>query len=263
MPEIAEVEIMARQLHGWTQGRSLVAVDAPDPAFSGRCWSVLTGRGVQSVSRRGKYALTNFEGGLTLVIHYRMTGKTVLDAERCRRARAWFDFDEGCVVAFVDTRRFGTLDIVATASLGDWFDAKGLGPEPWPQRRSAAWWRDQIGGVRSPIKVAMMRQDRVAGLGNIAATEILFRAGIHPARRPNTLSGTDWTRIAAAVPAFIAHTIAEEGGDEIRYVNQGGEGSFAVYGKAGLPCGRCGGAITRMVQSGRGTYLCPTCQPLG
>ena len=107
----------------------------------------------------------------------------------------------------------------------------------------------------------MMRQDRVAGLGNIAATEVLFRAGIHPERRPDTLLEEDWVRIAVAVPAFIAHTIAEEGGDELQYVNQGGDGSFAVYGKAGEACPRCDGQITRMVQSGRGTYFCPTCQP--
>ena len=262
MPEIAEVEIMSRQLNGWVRGRRLTGVETKDSAFSGRDWSGLVGRTVQAVRRRGKYALMHFQDGQTLVIHYRMTGKTVLDPERNRRARVWFDFGEPWTIAFVDTRRFGTLDILATTTIDDWFAVKKLGPEPWPELRSSEWWQERIGSVRSPIKVALMRQDRVAGLGNIAATEILFRAGIHPTRLASTLRMHEWARIATAVPAFITHTIAEEGDEELRYVNQGGEGSFAVYGKVGEACPRCGGEVARIVQSGRGTYFCPACQPL-
>ena len=262
MPEIAEVEIMARQLAGWTDGKRLTAVRTRDPAFEGMAWDALEGQAVCDVRRRGKYALVRFDGGHTLVIHYRMTGKTVLDPDQSRRARLWLCFGAHDSVAFVDVRRFGTLDIMRTASVDGWIAAKGLGPEPWPESRSAAWWQQQLADIRSPIKVAMMRQDRVAGLGNIAATEILFRSGIHPEVRPSTLDEAAWRRIAEAVPTFIEHTIAEEGGAELQYVNQGGEGSFAVYGKRGEPCPACGETIVRLVQSGRGTYFCPECQPL-
>lgn len=263
MPEIAEVEIMSRQLDRWTRDKTLSAVEVNDAALENPNWSHVVSKTVQAVSRRGKYALVKFVGGYTLVIHYRMTGKTVIDPERVRPARAWLDFGGSAIVAFVDTRRFGTFDILATSSLEGWFAQKRLGPEPWPDSRTGDWWSKRLGGVRSPIKVAMMRQDRVAGLGNIAASEILFRAGIHPERRPSSLSEDQWARLAAAVPQFIAHTIAEEGGEEIHYVNQGGEGSFAVYGRAGAPCLQCSSAIARIVQSGRGTYLCPTCQSVG
>ena len=262
MPEIAEVEIMARQLHRWIRGKMLVSVEPQDKAFVGLAWDTLIGHSVRSVARRGKYALAHFDGGHTLVLHYRMTGKTVLDPGRDRRARVRLVFGGTDVVAFVDPRRFGTLDILLTSALDGWFTDKRLGPEPWPEFRLASWWCERLGGVRSPIKVAMMRQDRVAGLGNIAATEILFRAGIHPTRRATTLTDEEWARIAAAVPEFINHTIAEEGEDEIQYVNQGGEGSFAIYGKSGEACPVCGGEILRMVQAGRGTTYCPICQSL-
>ena len=116
--------------------------------------------------------------------------------------------------------------------------------------------------VKSPIKVALMRQDRVAGLGNIAASEVLFRSSIHPAQPAHELSKDQWDRIAVAVHAFINHTLDQESSDEIQYVNQGGEGSFAVYGHAGSPCPRCQVPIERLIQSGRSTFFCSRCQSL-
>ncbi len=262
MPEIAEVEIMARQLDGWVSGQRLEAVQVEDDRLQALPWTQLRGQVVRTVHRRGKYAIAEFAAGFSLCIHYRMTGKTVLDPERSRAARLRFIFEGGRCVAFVDSRRFGTMDLVPTPDLEAWIRGKGLGPEPWPVLRSGDWWKDRLARVRSPIKVALMRQDRVAGLGNIAAAEVLFRARIHPALRPDTLDDDDWARLAEAVPAFIEHTLQAEGGAELSYVNQGGEGSFSVYGKEGEPCPGCGGAVHRIAQAGRGTYFCPRCQPL-
>ena len=168
--------------------------------------------------------------------------------------------DGHTVVSFIDPRRFGTVDLVPMGHLESFFNQKRLGPEPWPERRDGAWWCERIGKIRSSIKVAMMRQDRIAGLGNIAASESLFRAGIHPSIAATQLTAKQWDTIADAVHVFIDHTIRHESGDEIQYVNQGGEGSFFVYGHAGTECPVCGTVIEREVQSGRSTYFCPSCQ---
>ena len=262
MPELPEVEIMARNLHGWLVGRLLIDVEVVDDKFEGIDWSAVIGRCVLEVFRRGKYAVISFDSGSVVVIHYRMTGKTVLDPDRLRRARLRLKADGSVVVAFEDPRRFGTVQVMNAKDLDDFFVQKGLGPEPWPDARTGVWWSERLGLVRSSIKVALMRQDRVAGLGNIAASEVLFRSGIHPSQFAKQMSLPQWDRLAKAVHGFIDHTLAEESGDEIQYVNQGGEGSFAVYGHAGSPCPQCRTTIERMNQSGRSTFFCPTCQPL-
>ena len=148
-----------------------------------------------------------------------------------------------------------------------WFEAaRKLGPEPWPGVRSAAFWEAQLGSIRSPVKVALMRQDRVAGLGNIAASEILWRAGVSPMLEARQLSTAQWAAVARAVPAFIDDTIERESGDEIAYVNSRGgsvrgiSSPFAVYRCEGRPCPRCGAPIERRKQSGRSTFWCPPCQ---
>ena len=262
MPELPEVEIMARNLDGWMRGHRLKAVEVVDDKLRAEPFSLVTGDTVVSVWRRAKYAVIDFSQGHHLVLHYRMTGKTVLDPSRMRRARLRLLLSEGTCVAFEDTRRFGTVQVIRGPALAAFFTDKRLGPEPWPERRDGRWWSAQLAGLRGPIKPAMMRQERVAGLGNIAATEVCFRAGIHPAMNVPAIEAAQWARIASAVHGFIDHTLAVESGPELSYVNQGGEGSFSVYGHAGAACTVCGAEIVRMVQSGRGTFFCPVCQPL-
>jgi len=260
MPELPEVEIMARNLHRWMAGRRVVRLDVLDTKFDEASLRLVEGCEVTRVVRRAKYAVLDFSGHQHLLVHYRMTGKTVQDSEGTRRSRLRFVLDEGPPVAFEDPRRFGTCERVAHADLQRFFEEKKLGPEPWPEPRNWQWWKGQLAGLRGPIKTALMRQDRVAGLGNIAASEILFRARIHPGTSVPQVQDDAWIRIADAVPRFIAHTLAKESADEIQYVNLGGEGSFSVYGHAGEECPRCQALVERMTQAGRGTYFCPACQ---
>ena len=260
MPELPEVEIMARNLHRWMVGRRVLCFEVLDSKFDARELLQVEGAEVRRVYRRAKYAVIEFVDEQVLILHYRMTGKTVQDPDLQRRARLRWKLDDGTTVVFEDPRRFGTCDRVLKVDLLGYFEGKRLGPEPWPDIRDARWWAMCLMGLRGPIKPALMRQDRVAGLGNIAASEILFRAQIHPTRPVPSLRDDEWDRIAEVVPQFIAHTLREEGGDEIQYVNSGGEGSFAVYGHDGEPCPRCMHRLERMVQSGRSTFFCPGCQ---
>ena len=262
MPELPEVEIMARNLSRWLEGRCLSNIEVIDTKLQDSVWPQLVGKPIVGARRRGKYALLEFEGGLHMVFHYRMTGKTVLDPHPDRKSRLRLIIDGGGVVSFEDPRRFGTVQPVHSRDLDAFFEDKSLGPEPWPQFRDGPWWSAQLSGLRGPIKTSLMRQDRVAGLGNIAASEILFRSGVNPCLSVPLVTKASWDKLAQSVHDFIEHTLAEESGDEIRYVNQGGEGSFSVYGHAGEPCPECHTEIVRIVQAGRGTFYCPGCQPL-
>ncbi len=259
MPELPEVEIMARNLDRWLSGDRIATVEILDEKLRGRGVESLVGARVERAWRRAKYAIVDLDSGHCIVLHYRMTGKTVLDPENVRRARLRLQMEAGSPVAFEDPRRFGEVWCVSAGDLEEFFRAKRIGPEPWPEERDGQWWAASLEGLRGPIKSAMMRQDRVAGIGNILASEALFLARIDPRARVGVLESDDWDALARATHTVIERTLSAEGGDEIAYVNQGGEGSFLVYGHAGEPCPRCGSPIERVVQAGRGTFYCSSC----
>ena len=259
MPELPEVEIMARNLERWLVGERLVRVDFRDEKLNQRGVEGSLGARVVGAWRRAKYAVVDLDSETSMVFHYRMTGKTVLDPNKSRRARLWLETESGTVVAFEDVRRFGEVWFMPTPELTSFFEAKSIGPEPWPTVRNGVWWSRALSGLRGPIKPALMRQDRVAGVGNILASEALFLAQIDPRALVVELDDADWSALAECMHAVIERTLAVESGDEIAYVNMGGEGSFEVYGHAGEPCPRCGAAIERIVQSGRGTFYCSKC----
>jgi formamidopyrimidine-DNA glycosylase len=261
VPELPEVEIMVRNLRRWTQGRRVTGVQRIDSRIAEE---VMAARGgtVSGVSRRGKYAILDLTGPRVgqLILHFRMTGKVVRYAPERRTPRLILEFAGAPAIAFEDPRCLGEMWWVPNADADRFFADRRLGPEPWPEPRDGPWWAQRLHGLRGPIKPALMRQDRVAGLGNIAASEVCWLAKIHPTTPVPALEAASYSAIARAVPAFIERTLARESGDEIHYVNLGGEGSFSVYGHAGAPCPRCGTAIERTVQGGRGTFLCPACQ---
>lgn len=259
MPELPEVEIMARNLERWLVGERIARVDVLDEKFNQLRLEGVVGARVVRAWRRAKYAIVDLDSDTSVVLHYRMTGKTVLDPSRSRRARLRLETQSGTAVAFEDVRRFGEVWSVPTPELPAFFEAKSIGPEPWPQRRNGEWWSKAMSGLRGPIKPALMRQDRVAGVGNILASEALFLARIDPRASVVELSDSDWDVLGDCMHAVIDRTLSAESGDEIAYVNMGGEGSFEVYGHAGEPCPRCGASIQRIVQSGRGTFYCSKC----
>ncbi len=258
MPELPEVEIMTENLRGWIANHRLREFEvlddklvlAGDPAELG-------GRRVGKVRRVAKYTVVEL-GDRTLVLHYRMTGKTVPEPTT-GRVRARLVFPEHAI-AFKDSRRLGEAWILTEAEVAPFFESKGIGPEPWPEPQTAAWWRERFRGLRGPIKPALLRQDRVSGLGNIAASEILWRARIHPERSVAKLSRCAWEAIARETPLFLQDTIDAERAPEVSLVEEGGDNRFVVYDRAGEPCPRCGRKIRRIVQAARSTYFCPRCQ---
>jgi len=263
MPELPEVEVMARSVAAWTRTRSILRVDVLDAKLAERAPSAQGSSGaIVSVYRRAKYLVIETPTA-ALIVHFRMTGK-IVRAWGDRSPRLVVNLDDGSALAFVDPRRLGEIFVVSIGEVESFFLSRRLGPEPFPDHRNGAWWRERLGSARAPIKAALMDQARVAGIGNIIASEALFRAQIHPATRPSALSDYAWDRLAGGVRAIIDASIEAELGEEITYVNERGQRTpehFLVYGREHEACPRCGAGLARMRQSGRSTYLCPTCQP--
>ena len=265
MPELAEVEFMARRLDAWLKGAPMT-VNVIDPKLdpTGALASAPAER-VQRVHRRAKYAVVEGENH-RWVLHFRMTGKVVrwggAADEMPRHTRAILH-TEDAHVAFVDMRRFGTFELVPSVQWATWEASKRLGDEPWPERRPASWWRERLGSLKTPIKKALMAQDRVVGLGNILASEVLFQARVSPRRPANTLGDEEWDAVSRALHETVGAVLEMQVGDEIAYVNEGASpeaAGFRVYGRAGEPAECCGGPIERIVESGRSTFWCPNCQ---
>lgn len=257
MPELPEVENTARNLHRWAAGARVGFIEVLDPKLGTvTAFDPLIGQRLERVWRRAKWVVMQFESDGVL-LHLRMTGKLVR-IDDSRRERLRMGFDNGATIRFIDPRRFGTVEPVSLEALATF--VAGGAPEPWPDVRDAAWWGERLGDARSPIKQALIDGERVAGLGNIAASEILWRAQVAPGRRANTLDERALEAIAAAAWAFLDERVAADAGDEIDYVNEGGHNPFDVYQRHGAPCRRCGHTVVRVVQGGRSTFFCPGCQ---
>jgi len=281
MPELPEVEIMTRNLATWAHGRRILGLRLTDPRLDkgglADWWERrASGRPrVLHLHRRAKYTVVQVgEDGVqeVILLHYRMTGRVVAEAPDQRKGqRLVFAFEPEVGrpdhVIFDDPRRLGTAEVLSPEAFDLWRQpSKRMGPEPWPMPRDAGFWRSRLGSARGAVKPALMDQARVAGLGNIAASEILWRAGIDPRAGAHTLSDAQWARLSQAVPAFIQDTLDRESGDEIAYVNSGGGSQrgipspFDVYRCEGQPCPRCAAPIAAFRQSGRSTFWCASCQ---
>lgn len=245
---------MTRNLRGWL-GAGPLRLELVDPRLL-RGPEPSGEEAVTRVWRRAKYCVIERESD-AWVLHFRMTGKVVLERPGGKlRARL---LTPKASVVFLDARCLGELQVLPLEDLDAYFGAKSLGPEPFPERRSGAWWAQRLAGLRGAIKPALMRQERVAGLGNIAASEICFRAALDPRTPVDQVDA--WECVAEQAWSFLHHVVAEESGPEIHYVNEkGASNPFQVYGLEGQACPRCGGVIQRFLQSGRGTFACLSCQ---
>jgi formamidopyrimidine-DNA glycosylase len=264
MPELPEVEFARRSLQRWLKGRKIVRSEAPDTRiFRGAeraAFASLRGRLVRT-ERRGKYLLLTFEQDRGLLSHLGMTGKWVRRTtadEPYSRAR-WF-LDDGSILHYRDPRLFGRLEPFPASRLRELPVIRALGIDPLVEGLDATSLEAAIGHSRQPLKVALMDQSRVAGLGNIHAAEALFRAKLHPALLPEELSARDYRVLAKAILDGLHFALAEEVGEEISYVEEGGDNPFLIYGRGDRPCRRCNALVGSFVQGGRTTYFCPHCQ---
>ena len=269
MPELPEVEHARRSFERWLWHKRIARVALPKTRVlrgsSVAALRALAGHRVEEVRRHGKWLEVSFDRGLALALHLGMTGKLVREqpGREVRWSRARFVTDDGTVVHFQDQRLFGRLAAGPRDALEQALQLDRLGPDAWDAPLSA----DQLGARLSErkraLKEALLDQTVVAGLGNIQATEALWKARLHPARPASSLAPAELRALVKAIHWTLARTFRTIDGDEITYLEEGGENVFRVYGRAGKPCPRCGTTLEARRLGGRASVFCPQCQPGG
>lgn len=267
MPELPEVESVRRQLGPRLVGRRIEAVWA-DPAMPRYHRPELAaGHEVRGLRRRGKYLLADLDGGLELVAHLGMTGVLRWRGEDGWEGgayvRATLRTDADTVLDFSDVRRFGTLACVPAGEYAVMPTLAALGPEPLSEDFTAEGLHAALAASRQQVKVQLLSQRPVAGVGNIYADEALWRARIHPTAR--RIGATRAERLWQAVREVLAESIEREGTTFRDYQMVNGESGrnadfLVAYGQEGRPCPRCATPMRKGVVGGRGTTWCPTCQ---
>jgi formamidopyrimidine-DNA glycosylase len=270
MPELPEVETTRRAIEPLIVGRKVTQVvfrvaklRRPVPTDSS---ATLIGQPVLAVQRRAKYLLIRFPTG-TLLLHLGMTGHlhvVPVDTPPQRHDHVALEFSDGTCLRFNDSRRFGLFLWTAADPLRHPLLAH-LGPEPLGSEMSGAFLHARAGGRRAAVKSFIMDQRTVVGVGNIYASEALFRAGIHPAREAGRVGLQGYERLVGAIREVLSEAIAEGGTTMGDFLEGGGRPGYfrlrlQVYGREGKPCPRCGRPIERIRLGQRSTYFCRTCQ---
>jgi formamidopyrimidine-DNA glycosylase len=297
MPELPEVETVRRGLAPVMEGASFACVEQrrPDLRFPvpEQFAERLTGRGVRKLERRAKYLMARLDDGQTLVMHLGMSGRFIIGShvggvnsaetmpgafvhsagESDKHDHVVFEMSNLAVIRYNDARRFGYMTLVADGE----FDAHPLfhklGIEPLGGDLDAHFLARKGQGRKQPLKSFLLDQQIIAGLGNIYVCEALFRAGLMPDSPASVLAAKNGApsgaakRLAPAIRAVLEDALAAGGSSLRDYRKADGslgyfQHSFGVYGREGRPCmkPRCSGVVQRLVQNGRSTFYCPTCQ---
>ena len=270
MPELPEVETTVRGLARYLDGARLARV-TPRRAglrrpFPPELVQVLTGASVTGLSRRAKYGLIHTDRGQTMVFHLGMSGRWRIEPEELgKHDHLVLETGSGHILALCDPRRFGSVDLVETERLDDWRAFAALGPEPIGDALTAAHLRDALAGRSAAIKLMLLDQRIVAGLGNIYVCEALFRARIDPRKAAGKITRPALDRLVPAILDVIGEAIAAGGSTLRDYAQPDGQlgyfsKRFDVYDRTGLDCTRCSSPIQRYPQGGRSTWFCAKCQ---
>lgn len=271
MPELPEVETICRGLAHALKGVRIIRVEQNRPdlrfPFPENLATRLAGRQITDMRRRAKYIVIDLDNGQSLLLHLGMSGQLLLstpEAPAKKHDHVIFHCESGRSLRFNDPRRFGSLDLCPTSDLPEHRLLSRLGTEPLDEDLTADYLTKKLRGKKTSIKVALLDQRIIAGLGNIYVCEALFYAGISPSRQAESLTAAE---ILALIPAIrnVLNAALKAGGSSLRdYVQsdgaQGGfQHQFAVYNRENKPCPGCTcgkSAIERIVQAGRSTFYC-------
>ena len=286
MPELPEVETVARGLRRLIVGKNIVKVSHDNAkSFPNSLVEVnnfMVGANIGGVRRRAKVIIIDLDDSWSLVAHLKMTGQMVYRGEEnwgaghpnddflaelpVRATRVQIEFSDGSKLFFNDQRKFGWMKLLPTAEIKNMPFFVKVGPEPHEDSFTLENFIDRFKRKkRSAIKAALLDQSVIAGVGNIYADESLWRAQIHPETRVESLDSSEFKRLYEAV-RYVMNLSIEKGGSTARnYVNaDGGKGNYLdyanVFRKEGSLCARCGSEIIKTRVAGRGTHICPVCQ---
>ena len=272
MPELPEVETVRRTLAPALGARIIGVWDSGKGLHMGRKpprkrLAALVGATITKLRRHGKYLLLDTDTPSTLLVHLGMTGRLVITATSTPRAKhthVVLDLGER-ELRFVDARRFGQVDVVERAHEHDHEGLAGLGPDPLVDGFDGAYLFARSRGKQATLKAFVLDQGVIAGVGNIYASEALWRAKLRPTRRAKRLTEAGADTLAAAIHEVFDRALTK-GGTSLRdFVDAAGSAGenadyLWVYDRSGAPCPRCKTKIRRTVLQGRATYYCPTCQ---
>ena len=279
MPELPEVEIIKRGMENALLGKHIKAVQVNRYDLRVRVpqdfRQRVTGKPIESLERRGKYIIIRLDANIFIILHLGMSGRINIfppnkPYEPQKHDHVIFTMDDGTCFAFEDPRRFGTLYIATN----DWRKEKrfaDMGPEPLDNEPLDNWMGqallESLKNKKSAIKTALLDQRVVAGLGNIYVCEVLFRSSISPMRTSNSITKSEADKIVTH-SCIILNEAIKAGGSTLKdYKHTDGslgyfQYGFAVYGREGQECKNknCASPILRIVQAGRSTFYCPSCQ---
>lgn len=273
MPELPEVETVCQGLSDSVTGLTFDEIELrrdairfPIPA---NLPEVLTGQRIKQVRRRAKYILMDTQEGNSLLIHLGMSGKVLLmteaDYQPKKHDHVLFRFVGGSMMVFHDPRRFGVVDMSETKTLDQHPLLTKLGIEPLEDSFTPTWLYEQVSSRKSDIKTLLMNANIIVGVGNIYASEALFRARIKPTRKASTLTPRECEQLVISIKQVLLDAIASGGSTLRDYVRSSGDVGyfqhrFAVYARTDQPCIFCKNPIQQIKQSGRSTFMCKVCQ---
>lgn len=275
MPELPEVELVARSLHKLLRQRCITSAELLRPRLAPETSSaefslLLEGACVESVGRRGKHILINLSGALVLITHLRMTGRFLLlpaAAELPKFTHALFHLDDGERLAFTDQRHFGMMKIVRASELAETKELRRLAPEPFSSDFTPDYLYQTLQRSRRNLKETLLDQKRVTGLGNIYAAEAMFIARANPFLRASDFSRRRVPRLHRAILEVLDEAVRHGSTMNVdpqdidgSYYGGAYEGRWRVYDREGESCMACGAKVRRLTQGGRSTYFCPRCQ---
>lgn len=275
MPELPEVELVAKSLDALVSGRRIIVAELlrtrlapfnPPPEFAEK----LKNAKINRVHRRGKHILFDLNNGQTLIAHLRMSGRFLLlpvERELPKFSHAVFYFADEARLVFSDQRHFGMMKIVETENLFEAKELKNLAPEPFADEFNPKYLRLILKTSKRSLKEFLLDQTKVTGLGNIYASEAMFRARINPQIPANRVSARKANVLFEKICEVLAESIRHGSTLNVNpenidgsYYNGEYEGEWRVYDQEKKPCVVCETAIERLKQAGRSTYFCPKCQ---
>jgi formamidopyrimidine-DNA glycosylase len=276
VPELPEVESLRRMLARSVVGRSFRQITIKEArlrcSVSAELANRLSGRTIEQLRRRAKYLLIEVSGDQVMLVHLGMSGSLThrrhgFDPGRFnpRHDHIEFALDDGSLLVYNDPRRFGLIKIVARADLNCVAELKNIGPEPLSEQFNASYLWTATRERTAAIKNLLMDQRIVAGVGNIYASESLFRAGVRPTRRGGKVTRAEASRIVTATREVLHEAIGSRGTTFRSYRDARGQpGRFArllrVYDREGKPCLKCGTPIRAITLGQRSSFYCPRCQ---
>lgn len=273
MPELPEIETIKSVIEPQVQGLIIekVTVNRPEviayPTANVFC-NLLTGQTISHMERRGKFIILALHSGDHIVLHLRMTGCLLLtpaDFPEEKHTHIVLLLSNKKELRFSDTRRFGRFWLLQNGEADTYSGVDKLGMEPFSPDFTAEYLNARLGKRKKTIKECLLDQSIVAGIGNIYSDEILFAAGIYPARPANSLKPTEWKRLATTIPERLAYFIKVNTITPEEYLETKGQDYrntpfLQAYGQEGKPCPICGATLCRIVVGGRGSIYCPACQ---